>query len=105
MESSFMKVRLALEFSALLMLTGFAAQAATSDRSLNLSDTCAPVAGPQASAGSNYEQTSSMTEMCTAADPWTADPWKGRTIGANTDQGRLVGPVEAKPRTETPDRK
>jgi hypothetical protein len=65
------KVRLILvELGA--MVFGFALAHATTvpDGSMDSSVSCAPVVRTPPPPTSNYEQSSSMSEMCTAADPW-----------------------------------
>jgi hypothetical protein len=86
-----MTVRLVIiELSAMLALHGFAIAQVTTppDGSMSSSITCAPSARPQAVPGSNLAPSSSMAEMCTAADPW-----RPRPTGVGNDRKQFVGPV------------
>ena len=83
-----MKVRLVLLELGAIVFSFAVAQATTlPDESTSSSITCAPLATTPAAPGSNYEQSSSMKEMCTAADPW-----KDRMTGKD----RFVGPVKTR---------
>lgn len=68
---------------------GFAVARATTlpDGSMDSSVSCAPVVRSPAPPASNYEQSSSMSEMCTAADPW-----KDKMSGSE----KFVGPIKSR---------
>jgi hypothetical protein len=73
-----------LELSAILVLPAVAlAQVAPRPDGSNSSVTCAPLA--PVSAGTNFEPSSAMGEMCTAADPW-----QSKTIGVHNHQDQLI---------------
>jgi len=85
-DASFMKVRLVLvALSSILVLPAVALAQVTPppDGSINSSVTCAPLA--PASPGANSEPSSSMSEMCTAADPW-----QNKKVGVPNHQDQLI---------------
>lgn len=88
-----MRARLAvLGIGATLAMPGFAlAQAVrVPNGAMNSTITCAPlVQGPAGSASGS--PSSSMAEMCTAADPW-----KDKTTGANKGKPQRVAPTGEK---------
>ena len=92
--SSCMRIGLVLlELSAIVVLPAFAfAQVPAPPAGSNSSVTCAPLA--PSSSGANSEPSSSMNEMCTAADPW-----QSKTTGVHNKDQVVVGD---KLRTEHP---
>jgi hypothetical protein len=88
-----MKVRMGL-LGLGAILSGFAvAQAATlPDGSMDPSIGCAPSARSPTPLESNYEQSSSMSEMCTAANPWNDEMNRADTFVAD----KFPGPTQSR---------
>ena len=66
-----MKIRLiVIELGAMVFGLALAHATTVPAGSTDSAVSCAPVVRTPAPPTSNYEQSSSMSEMCTAADPW-----------------------------------